>query len=268
MNLIMTSIPNLAFNKIKDKKTMMEAWEELKNLHKKRLPMVTIELRWHISNIRGGNDKNLHMHFEKLQEMKEKLASLESGLKELEFAYILLQSLPPSYQGIISAINALADFAQATITPTSVTRLALDEYDCLQGDKKADADEAFTTLFQAQRTGQRENRPNVKCHNCKKCGHYKSECWAKGGGKEGQGPRQGGTSTNSVMTAARSPDIEAWAAIEELPDCAAAAVNAPRNVPTDAELYDSRASTHMSPFREKFTTYQEIPPRAIIVANK
>ena len=28
------------------------------------------------------------------------------------------------------------------------------------------------------------------CYNCNKKGHIKSECWAKGGGKEGQGPKE------------------------------------------------------------------------------
>lgn len=27
------------------------------------------------------------------------------------------------------------------------------------------------------------------CYNCKKKGHITLECWAKGGGKEGQGPK-------------------------------------------------------------------------------
>jgi hypothetical protein len=35
MNLITMLITDSAFNKIKDKKTAMEAWEELKNLHEK-----------------------------------------------------------------------------------------------------------------------------------------------------------------------------------------------------------------------------------------
>ena len=35
INLIAMSIPNSAFNRIKDKKTTIEVWEELKNLHKK-----------------------------------------------------------------------------------------------------------------------------------------------------------------------------------------------------------------------------------------
>ena len=29
----------------------------------------------------------------------------------------------------------------------------------------------------------------VKYENCKGSGHNKANCWAKGGGKEGQGPR-------------------------------------------------------------------------------
>src|SRR5260370_24200141 len=31
---------------------------------------------------------------------------------------------------------------------------------------------------------------NIKCLNCHRKGHYKSECWAKGGGKEGEGPKK------------------------------------------------------------------------------
>ena len=33
------------------------------------------------------------------------------------------------------------------------------------------------------------SRKKVECFNCKKKGHCKADCWAKGGGKEGEGPK-------------------------------------------------------------------------------
>jgi hypothetical protein len=42
-----------------------------------------------------------------------------------------------------------------------------------------------------------------ECYNCNKKGHIKPECWAKGGGKEGQGPkeRKGSGKKNQVNQA-------------------------------------------------------------------
>ena len=42
-----------------------------------------------------------------------------------------------------------------------------------------------------------------ECYNCKKTGHITSECWAKGGGKEGQGlkERKGAGKKNKVHQA-------------------------------------------------------------------
>ena len=37
--------------------------------------------------------------------------------------------------------------------------------------------------------GKEKPTPGATCENCKNAGHTKADCWAKGGGKEGQGPR-------------------------------------------------------------------------------
>jgi hypothetical protein len=50
----------------------------------------------------------------------------------------------------------------------------------------------------------------------------KSECWAKGSGNEGGGPRRkpknDGEKSNVVMMSDQTPDIEAWAVTEEIKD--------------------------------------------------
>ena len=75
-------------------------------------------------------------------------------------------------------------------------------------------DEAFT----ADSTKKKDkDKRKVECHNCHKKGHMKANCWAKGGGKEGQGPRQQGGASNSAASASAAKDkdtIEAWVVID------------------------------------------------------
>ena len=57
------------------------------------------------------------------------------------------------------------------------------------------AESALAALRKKPKAGKQRNRrgkeksapDSVKCENCKGSGHNKANCWAKGGGKEGQG---------------------------------------------------------------------------------
>jgi hypothetical protein len=174
----------------------------------------------------------------------------------------------------------------------------LDEYERRllrekQDDKggKDMKDEAFAADSSKKKD---KDKRKVECHNCHKKGHMKADCWAKGGGKEGQGPWQQGrvSDTAALASAAKDKDAieawvvidrsdseESWAAIEEVSDpedflltAAAAAgctlVQVGRVRGSAPELYDSSTSRHMSPLRDRFVAYQEIPPRPISVVDK
>ena len=54
---------------------------------------------------------------------------------------------------------------------------------------------------------------NTVCRNCKKTGHKQEDCWGKGGGKEGQGPRQkkGKKNESAVVAATNDKDKELFA---------------------------------------------------------
>ena len=114
-------------------------------------------------------------------------------LDDDEFASILLGSLPPSYSPTIGGINAAADSTGNAITSNQVIQLISDKYDRHTIHKnKNGPDEAFSTTTQKQ-----HDKRNVKCYNCHKMGHYKSDCWAKGGDKEGQRPSRRNDSDSS-----------------------------------------------------------------------
>jgi len=54
-----------------------------------------------------------------------------------------------------------------------------------------------------------------QCSNCNKRGYLKADCWAKGGSKEGQGPKRKDKAQNSVA-AVEGNELEAWVAVEEV----------------------------------------------------
>jgi hypothetical protein len=128
-----------------------------------------------------------------------------------------------------------------------------------------------------------KDKKKVECYNCRKIRHYKSECWAKGGGKEGQGPQWGrGAKDDAAPAVEQSEETKAWATIEEIKepdltsnpgDIAATAGHSPAQPDpghgqAQGELYNSRASRHMSPFGERFANYKSIPLRPITTADK
>ena len=71
----------------------------------------------------------------------------------------------------------------------------IDEYDHRSTRsgvlKEKGSDAAFfagDTNSRGGKAGKRTNK-DIECFNCHKKGHKKPDCWAKGGGKEGQGPK-------------------------------------------------------------------------------
>jgi hypothetical protein len=89
-----------------------------------------------------------------------------------------------------------------------------------------------------------------ECFNCHKKGHMVKDCWAKGGGKEGQGPknRQKGKNTNrtnqTTDTRNALPDIVYMAGTHTIS-------------PSDWVL-DSVTTSHICNNRNAFTNYTEL----------
>jgi hypothetical protein len=106
-----------------------------------------------------------------------------------------------------------ADKTGNPINPTCVIKFICNDYDKHMIGKEANKkseDQAFAAQSQKHK-----NKSNIKCFNCKKKGHIKSECWVKGGSKEGQGPRcnrcsQESASESAASAADKAEDIESW----------------------------------------------------------
>jgi len=220
--LISSSVPDTVFNAIKTGATAKDVWDTLKKLYEGRTTLILVDLRRQLQTTHCAEEDNVHEHFDRLADLHQQLAAMGKTVPDDEYASILMGSLPSLYQATLSAISIATEISGTTPTPAIVTKLATDKSDrrTLRGGKAQD--EAFA--IDAWKKGK---KCNVECFNCKKKGHVRANCWAKGGGKEGLGPRRrgggakdggakGDAATGATQTGDQGGDIKAWAAIEDV----------------------------------------------------
>jgi hypothetical protein len=211
--LIMSSIPDELFNRIKSRVNAQAWWDSLKNICEDRSCSMSIDLRGKLQSTRCGEDDDVCAHFTKLTNYHEQLVAMGQSIPNQQFADILIASLPSCYEMRLCAITTNADETGNPINPARVIKFICDDYDKQMIGKEANKkseDQAF-----AIQSRKRKNKSDIECFNCTKKGHIKADCWAKGGGKEGQGPRrnrrgQESTSESAALAAEKMEDIESW----------------------------------------------------------
>ena len=122
--------------------------------------------------------------------MREDLAAMGQPLSENDFYAIILGSLPASYDPYISAVNATSSVLGKTISADNLMLTVTEEYERRNLKNKSGKKDENSAFYSndSEKDGKggsssKSKKKNVECHNCHKKGHYKSECWAPGGGK-------------------------------------------------------------------------------------
>ena len=206
------SIPHATFSRIKGQKNVKGVWDILKQIYEEKTRALAADLMQQFRNTRCGENDNICTHFENLRNLREQLAGMGKLISNEDYTDILLTSLPASYNSSCSSISNSTHLGSKSLTADVFESLILDEF-TWRKLKKLQAlsmkDEAFAT---------EAPKSKKQCSNCNKRGHLKADCWAKGGGKEGQGLRRGKDKDKSKdsATAAEEKELDAWAAIEEV----------------------------------------------------
>ena len=147
---------------------------------------------------------DVRMHFDKLRTMCEELAAMGAPPEDDDFYSIAMSSMPPSYNAYISAVNGTTSVLGKTLSPDDLMQALTEEADTANtANMKKNQWKEENVAFYGNESGTSQAGPlswrggcggrhrhshgnSIECFNCGKCGHTKAECWAKGGGKEGQ----------------------------------------------------------------------------------
>ena len=120
-------------------------------------------------------------HISKLRNLQNELHTMDNLVSDKDFVMILLMSLPESWDNYTGSFLGSSG-NKPTVSSHELIAVLMDE----DRRRKGRGGESSGTALLTKGKEKGANK-DKECYNCKKTGHIALECWAKGGGKEGQG---------------------------------------------------------------------------------
>ena len=282
-------------NKIKNLKTSHDMWDAVKVDATTKSTLVLLDAEDQLASMKlaENNDPKAHLtevkqHFQLMGQRHDNLLKMGSTISNSRYNTIIMSSLPESYRPTLQTIMAaerastlLGTLSSRAMKPDDLITFIMEEAQhCIINDEcTKNVESALTALGKKQRTGKHcsnkgkeKSTPGATCENCKNAGHTKADCWAKGGGKEGQGPR-GQNSKKGEKKAETAAAAEATGNADEIFTftCTSNYVEVANalNVPKSqlGACIDSGASQHYSPDRDAFINYSPISNTTITTAD-
>ena len=164
--------------------TAREMWSQLVMVKEARGRLGILATRRALYRASGEEGVDMVDHISKLRGLQNELHAMENLVTDEDFVMIIITSLPESWDNFTGSFLGTSG-NKTTITSHELIAILLDEDRRRKGRIGGGA--GMTLLSKGKdRKGINKDK---ECYNCKKTGHISSECWAKGGGKEGQGPK-------------------------------------------------------------------------------
>src|SRR5271168_995920 len=193
--------------KIKDLKTAEAMWKVVTDDTTLKSTLYLLDTEDQLTSMKLADDEDPKTHLSELKQKfhlmlqrRNNLITIGSTMSESRFNIIIMSSLPASYRPTLQTITATehinrlsgsqantmkSDDLIAFIIEDAQHHVIIDER-----TKTAELALAARTKMAGKSERKDEDEPSITCDNCKKQGHTIDQCYSKGGGKEGQAPRQ------------------------------------------------------------------------------
>lgn len=251
--IIKNALGTKDYHQIRHAKTATDIWSTLKANHENVGAQGKADLIWKFWNMRCVEGASVREHIGDLRALHSELAEMGIVIEDYLLAIAMSKSLPTSYDSTVSMIFAgLRNLDEAD--PGYISSKILEE-----------------EVRREYRNEEVNLATQKYCSNCKKAGHTKDQCYSKGGGKEGQGPRQIARRKKQeserlkAESSKKDSEFSAQEIIEDAFQASHMAVHEQQNInsihflnsfkSTNLWIADSGASSHIANNREMFTDF-------------
>lgn len=288
--VIYETVPQSTFLLIKNEPTAADVWKKLVSINEGKGDMIQMNTLTKMQQMRCPEGGNIRVHISRMTELYEELAGMGAPLTDVQFSTYIRASLPPSYHSLLTSINATSRITGKAILSSALIQEIYEAADDATVTKSNVEQEGNSALaaFKGKgkgkgRGGESKSKGEKYCSVCKKKGyHTKEDCWAKGGGKEGQAPewylkKKGEDTSARANIAADEHDIAFFldlgaqdddldnVALVITSDFQSAALTAPKT--SNGVILDSGASRHFTGDKSSMSNFVEIPNSPIRAAD-
>jgi hypothetical protein len=242
MSIIGINLVDSQLHHIKRCKGPAEAWKTLCNIHETRSLSNILFIRRKFFTCKMQEGEDLLDHINKVKALADQLACLEVPVRDEDVVMTLLESLPPSYEYLITALETLP---MKDLTMEFVTARLMHEVS-KRREKDPQGDDAALVSMQGKGGITSTCKETKRCYYCGKPGHIARFCFkAKNNNKEKENANK-----------AKDDDDYAFAT-KDGDHCKA----------IWKWIMDSGATNHMTPHRAAFDMYEVIPKRNVIMSD-
>ena len=208
--ILSTTLTHLGV-KIKDQKMAKEMWDIVKTDATMKSTLYLLDAEDDLASMKLGDTEDLKTHLAELKEHFQlmvqqctNLIAMGSVLSDSDYQTIIMHSLFESYHPALQTIIA-AEQASAVSGALSTSKMKPDDlmnsfieeaqHHTINSQHSRNGDFALAVHGWKGKRGYDHNgeksKSSITCENCSKPSHTKPNCYLRGGGKEGQGLRQG-----------------------------------------------------------------------------
>jgi len=227
--------------------TARQMWEQLTTVKESKGQLGILAARRALYRASAEEGSDMAAHIAKLRQMQEELHVMGNKVPDEDFVMILITSLPESWD------NYTTSFLGSSSNKPQLKSQELVGILIEEARHRKERDGGAVVAMQAK--GKSRDTSDKECYNCHKKGHLRSECWAKGGAKEGQGPK--GRKGKNRSNQARAKEAEALNNISYM-------VSNNNEISAYTWVLDLATTSHICNIRDAFVNFYPTPDTEVL----